>query len=365
MEGFTGGRARGALFVLGLLVAGGCGNGGGGASGTGGAAGNDAGSSGAGGAIDAGSSGGTAGIGDAGDAGQQTFTVSGTVSGLDGTGLVLDDGLGDQISIDADGPFAFAAKVADGSNVSVQVATQPTAPGQTCTVAGGTAKAIASDLTTVAVTCTTDTFEVGGTVTGLSGTGLVLQNNASDDLPIAADGAFTFATPLPSGQSFVVTVKSQPTAPDQTCAVSNGTGMVTDSDISTVTIDCVLLDTDGDGVLDSVDACPSGDTGWTSSPATDHDGDGCRDATEDADDDNDGIADTADACPLGETGWASDSTTDHDSDGCRDTTEDSDDDNDGVPDTFDLCPSGNLGWVSTPSTDAQGDGCQDGTPEQP
>ena len=37
------------------------------------------------------------------------------------------------------------------------------------------------------------TYTVGGTVTGLTGSGLVLQNPGGADLPISASGAFTFA----------------------------------------------------------------------------------------------------------------------------------------------------------------------------
>ena len=42
------------------------------------------------------------------------------------------------------------------------------------------------------------------------------------------------------------------------------------------------------------------ETGWTSSPITDHDSDGCRDASEDLDDDEDGIFDHYDECPEGQ-----------------------------------------------------------------
>src|SRR5690242_9387265 len=36
------------------------------------------------------------------------------------------------------------------------------------------------------------TYAVSGNVSGLLGSGLVLQNNAGDDLPIAANGNFSF-----------------------------------------------------------------------------------------------------------------------------------------------------------------------------
>ena len=120
-------------------------------------------------------------------------------------------------------------------------------------------------------------------------------------------------------------------------------------------------DTDGDGVYDVYDDCANGATNWTSSPSTDYDSDGCRDAGEDSDDDNDGVSDSYDSCPSGALGWISTSSTDYDSDGCKDSTEDTDDDNDGVVDGYDSCPKGDLGWTSSPSTDADGDGCRDST----
>src|SRR5580704_8940342 len=35
-------------------------------------------------------------------------------------------------------------------------------------------------------------FNIGGTVVGLAGTGMVLEDNGGDDLPITANGTFTF-----------------------------------------------------------------------------------------------------------------------------------------------------------------------------
>src|SRR4051812_24811027 len=64
---------------------------------------------------------------------------------------------------------------------------------------------------------------VGGTVTGLAGGGLVLQNNGGDDLAVTAAGPFAFATALGDGATYDVTIKTQPTSPTQLCADSNGT----------------------------------------------------------------------------------------------------------------------------------------------
>ena len=53
-------------------------------------------------------------------------------------------------------------------------------------------------------------FTIGGTVTGLTGSGLVLRNNGGDDLAVAADGTYTFSTSVANGGSYNVTVLTQP-----------------------------------------------------------------------------------------------------------------------------------------------------------
>jgi len=81
-------------------------------------------------------------------------------------------------------------------------------------------------------------FTVGGTVSGLAGTGLVLRNNGGDDLPISTNGAFTFATPVASGGAYTVTVFAQPGTPTQTCTVGNGSGTVGAVNLSSVAVAC-------------------------------------------------------------------------------------------------------------------------------
>jgi len=82
-------------------------------------------------------------------------------------------------------------------------------------------------------------FSVGGTVTGLQGSGLVLRN-VVDDIP-ASNGSFAFPAGLVSGSDYAVTVRAQPVDPDQTCTVSNGNGVIADTDVTDVAVDCVTL----------------------------------------------------------------------------------------------------------------------------
>jgi hypothetical protein len=79
---------------------------------------------------------------------------------------------------------------------------------------------------------------IGGSVTGLEGSGLVLKNNGIDNLSIAGDGPFTFVTPLTPGGLYSVTVATNPTNPTQTCSVENGGGEVPAENVTDVAVTC-------------------------------------------------------------------------------------------------------------------------------
>ena len=135
------------------------------------------------------------------------FTISGSVSGLSGSGLVLGNN-GYSLAIAGNGSFSFSQTfVLD--NYDVTVLTQPSNPTQTCSVANGSGTAT-GNVTNVQVTCATATYTIGGTVSGLSGTGLVLQDNGGDNLSISGNGSFTFKTAISSGSTYKVTVLTQP-----------------------------------------------------------------------------------------------------------------------------------------------------------
>jgi predicted transcriptional regulator len=169
-----------------------------------------------------------------------TYTIGGTVSGLAGTGLVLQDNAGDNLTVSADGTVTFATPIASGGAYAVTVLTQPTSPTQTCAVTMGTGTVGGANVTDVAVTCATSAYTIGGTVSGLVGTGLVLQDNGGDNLTVTADGTFTFATPVASGASFAVTVLTQPGGPTQTCVISGGTGTIVAGNVTSVTVNCAV-----------------------------------------------------------------------------------------------------------------------------
>ena len=191
------------------------------------------------------SGGGGGGSAGGGDDTTPTFTISGTVSGLAGTGLVLGNNGGGNLAVTANGSFTFAASFATGATYSVTVLTQPSNPSQTCTVTNGSDTGGSANVTNVSVSCVTNTFTVGGTVSGLSGTGLVLRNNGTDNLGINANGGFTFGTAIASGAPYNVTVLAQPSGPGQICTVGNGSGAVGGANVTDVSVACVTITSQG------------------------------------------------------------------------------------------------------------------------
>jgi hypothetical protein len=173
-----------------------------------------------------------------GKGGSPSFRVGGAVSGLAGTGLVLQDNGRDDLMVSSDGNFVFATAAASGSAYAVTVKSQPSTPSQTCTAASGSGTVATANVTDVVITCVTNTYKVSVSVRGLAGAGLVLADNAADNLTVAANGTFDFATAVKSGAGYAVSVKTQPSVLSQTCSVAGGSGTATDANVS-VTVTCV------------------------------------------------------------------------------------------------------------------------------
>jgi len=172
----------------------------------------------------------------------QSYTISTTVTDpttalSGGNQLILENNGGDALTIDAAGTYTFSTSVVSGGSYVVSVATQPV--GVTCTASNNTGTIANANITDVAVSCDSSVLAIGGTVTGLaSNESLVLQNNGVDDLNVAADGGFTFASLMANGAGYNVTVSTQPVT--QSCSVTNGTGTATTAagDVTDIVINC-------------------------------------------------------------------------------------------------------------------------------
>lgn len=167
-----------------------------------------------------------------------TYTISGSVSGIEGQGLVIQNKQSDNLSLSTDGNFSFSSGLTDNSGYDVTVLTQPGSPNQQCEVTNATGTVSSADVSDITINCVTNTYTLGGTVTGLTSTGLVLLNNG-EPLAVTTDGSFTFLTDAPDLSSYDVTVSTQPLSPEQTCRVTNGSGSLAGDHVTNVEITCV------------------------------------------------------------------------------------------------------------------------------
>ena len=113
-----------------------------------------------------------------------TYAVAVTVAGLAGSGLVLSNNGSDSLTVATNGQSTFATRLGNGAAYSVTVTSQPQTPSQTCAVANPSGTVAGADVSGINITCTTNRFAVGGTISGLSGS-TTLQVNGSDDLVLA------------------------------------------------------------------------------------------------------------------------------------------------------------------------------------
>lgn len=87
-----------------------------------------------------------------------------------------------------------------------------------------------------------NTFTIGGTVSGLAGTGLVVKDLISGGTAtVSANGSFTLASPasVVDGTPYLVEITTQPTRPDQSCTLTNGTGTITHANVTNIAVKCV------------------------------------------------------------------------------------------------------------------------------
>lgn len=83
-------------------------------------------------------------------------------------------------------------------------------------------------------------FTVGGTVSGMVGSDLVLSLNGGNNLLVGGDGSFVFPQPLNPGNAYEVAVVQQPHDPNQVCTVGNGSGTIAGGNVTDVQVDCAV-----------------------------------------------------------------------------------------------------------------------------
>lgn len=78
-------------------------------------------------------------------------------------------------------------------------------------------------------------LKISGSISGLTGSGLILQNNGGDNLAVTS-GASSFTFTSRNRAGYNITVATQPTGPY--CAVTNASGTIAGANVSNVVITC-------------------------------------------------------------------------------------------------------------------------------
>jgi len=173
------------------------------------------------------------------------FTVGGAISNLAGQGLVIQDQASSALANPSTGAVSYTlSPFVTGQNYNIIIGQQPTNPTQVCSVGNPSGQVASSNIQNATVTCTTQSYAVGGTVAGLLGSGLQLKDAVSGQTVTVQQGssgsvAFNFPAPVLSGANYQVSVAIQPSGLNQTCTVAGGSGSVGSAPVTNIAVTCV------------------------------------------------------------------------------------------------------------------------------
>lgn len=172
--------------------------------------------------------------------------LSGPVSGLSKTGLALQNNGGTPLAVPAGASaFAFPTLLSNDQDFNVTVQAQPA--GAFCTITNGKGRTAAFNITNVVVECITNSYALGGKITGLgNAAGLVLVNGSARQeispgatsftmTRLKADGTYASGK-VDDGAPYGVTILTQPAG--RTCTVANGVGTMGSADVTSIQVNC-------------------------------------------------------------------------------------------------------------------------------
>lgn len=179
-----------------------------------------------------------------------SLLLGGTVYGLTKDGLVLQNNGANDLTVAAGATtFYFTNLIGNDTGYNVTIKSSPSSA--VCKVnSGGTGRSATYDVTSVVIVCVTNTYNLGGTISNLTGDGLVLINGQDrvavpkgatsftfTNTTTAADGSTTTTGKVGDGLPYGVTVLTQPTG--QTCTITNGTATMGSADVNNVQVNCI------------------------------------------------------------------------------------------------------------------------------
>src|SRR5476649_2482497 len=111
-----------------------------------------------------------------GGSGGGSMLLSGAITGLTKTGLVLTNGSETVTPLPGDASFQFPNLISVNDSFDIEIKSQPT--GAVCKIANNVNTANIYTVQQTVVSCTTNTWTLGGVVNGLKSTGLLISNGS-------------------------------------------------------------------------------------------------------------------------------------------------------------------------------------------
>jgi hypothetical protein len=174
--------------------------------------------------------------------GNGNMVLGGTIKGLTQPGMILKNGSWETKPAATDGTFRFSELIADDKDFFIEIFKQP--DNSKCSIINNRNKANTYTVVQTVVTCVTDSYALGGTVTGLdAGDGSLVLANGSETAavpkPATAGAPVKFSLPkVMVGSPYGVTVLTSPTGSAKKCVVSNGNGTMATSAIDNISVVC-------------------------------------------------------------------------------------------------------------------------------
>ncbi|MBJ7311565.1 hypothetical protein ACFOLJ_11855 [Rugamonas sp. CCM 8940] len=173
--------------------------------------------------------------------GNGNMVLGGRIVGLTQPGLILKNGSWEAKPNAGDATFQFAELIGDDKQFDIVFGQQPN--NSKCTIINSKNKANTYTVSQAVVSCITDSYALGGSVTGLdAGDGSLVLTNGKESVAVAAPAtagaAVKFSLPMVMvGAPYGVTVLTKPQGA-KNCIVSNGNGIMATAAIDNVTVVC-------------------------------------------------------------------------------------------------------------------------------
>jgi hypothetical protein len=176
------------------------------------------------------------------DNGQLQLAVQ--LVGVTKPGMSISNKGGPLLPVTAGTAFLFPDLVEYDSDYDITITGKPTNT-DSCTVLNGKGNTGSYSPNNIAITCVITTFNLGGSVNGLTGGDLVINNGAQRVTIPKNATTFSMSTPttefprtgqLPEGALYGLTILQQPAS--GTCVIANPNGTMPAASVSSIVINC-------------------------------------------------------------------------------------------------------------------------------